>query len=165
MQIISIESTPDGAILPLSPIPEGAIQIVCTGTEWRVYFEGDEIPQPTPTLEQAKAEKLAEIYQRAAAELDALTARYSPVEVAGWREKEQQAQLFNASNDIDTCPELVAEAVESQVTLTELVATVLENSATIRTANRAILARRTRLKVDIEAATTAEEVAAIVWTS
>ncbi len=50
MKIISIVLV-DDVIKPSEPIPANAIYVVCDGTNYTVYEQGDELP-PEPVYEQ-----------------------------------------------------------------------------------------------------------------
>lgn len=114
------------------------------------------------TLEELKSEKVAEINNKCQQALFAIVLPYPPQETLTWPNQYAEAQAFTADNTAQT-PMLSAIATESGQTVPALAAYVLLKAATYNAAAGTAVGRRQLLTAKVQAAATADEVAAVVW--
>lgn len=128
----------------------------------------DAEPEP-PTLEAAKAIIYQQIIDETARRQDALISGYSYAEATSWDEKEKEAKALVASNDIDQAPYLKVEAIaatgattpEQVLAATQALAQrILQKSNYLRTQTALVAGRRAKLRSQVDAMLTVEEVLA-----
>lgn len=114
-----------------------------------------------PTLEEAKAAKLAEINAAADQAMAVLTATYPDREIATFDKQESEARAYAADPTTST-PLLSALAQARGISFDELVHKVLANANAFTTALGSIIGQRQALKDQLNACTTVKEIQDIV---
>lgn len=131
--------------------------------EVRDFYNSWVPPEPAPpTLEEAKAEKVMDINMAYESELSSILDKYPDVETKTWDKQESEARAWLADNSADT-PLLDALAQGRQMDMAELVSRVIAKADAWVALSGAATGKRQRLEDEIEAATTVEDVDAIVW--
>lgn len=134
--------------------------------EWATLDLSDRPSEP-PTLEAAKATIYQQIIDETARRQDALISGYSYAEATSWDEKEKEAKALVASNDIDQAPYLRVEAItatgattpEEILSATQALAQrILQKADHLRTQTALIAGNRGKLRSQVEALATVEEV-------
>lgn len=117
---------------------------------------------PPLTLDEAKAAKLTEINAACDAEIEAIKVSYPDTEVMTWDKQEREARALVLDATADT---LLIDSIASARGLdrVELANRIIANADQFATASGASLGKRHALKDEINAATTVEQVAKIVW--
>ena len=115
-----------------------------------------------PTLEEARAEKYAELRSTAARSMLGLAAPYLSQERESWDTQFKEATEWLADNSASV-PMIAAMASNRGIPITEMVAKIMENANLYRDAIGAMLGKQQRLLDDVAAATTVEAVNAIAW--
>ena len=156
-------------------IPDDAVEI--TAEEHQALLEGqsqgkrivaDEngypvLHDPPPlTLNGAKQVKLAEINAACDAEIEAIKATYPDTEVMSWDKQEMEARalLANATATTQLIDSIASARGLGRV---ELANRIIAHADQFAVATGAYLGKRQKLKDEINAAPTVEQVAAIVW--
>lgn len=117
---------------------------------------------PTPTLEQAKARKLAEVNAAFEAAGAALTARYPQMEQQTWDIQRQEATAWAADNNAPT-PFLDAAAQARGIDAEEMRQLTLANVTAFQQAAAQAVGIRQALRDAIDAAQSLTEVGAVAW--
>lgn len=125
--------------------------------------EEDPYVPPSPTLEEAKAAKLAEINTAADCAIAALTATYPDREIATFDKQEAEARAY-AADPLAPTPLLSALSQARGVPLDELVRRVLVKADAFAVASGSIIGQRQALEDRLDACTTVEEVEALAVT-
>lgn len=123
----------------------------------------EEPPVVTPsTLDEVKAAKLAEINAACDAEIGAIKATYPDTEVMTWdkQEKEARALVLDATA---TTPLIDSIASARGLDRVELANRIIVKADQFAVASGASIGKRQKLEDQINAATTVEQVAVIVW--
>lgn len=156
-------------------IPSDAVEI--TADEHSALLEGQSqgkliqagangrpvlVDPPPLTLDEVKAAKLAEINAEFDAEIGAIKATYPDTEVMSWDKQEQEARALLANATADT-PLIDSIASARGLDRVELANRIIANADQFATASGASLGKRQKLKDEINAAATVEQVAEIVW--
>lgn len=117
---------------------------------------------PPLTLDEAKAAKLTEINAACDAEIEAIKVSYPDTEVMTWDKQEREARALVLDATADT---LLIDSIASARGIDRMVLAnrIIANAAQFATASGASLGKRQALKDEINAATTVEQVAEIVW--
>lgn len=117
---------------------------------------------PPLTLDEAKAAKLTEINAACDAEIEAIKVSYPDTEVMTWDKQEGEARALVLDATADT---LLIDSIASARGLdrVELANRIIANADQFAMASGASLGKRQALKDEINAATTVEQVAEIVW--
>ena len=118
---------------------------------------------PVPTLEEAKAAKLAEINAAADRAISKLTATYPDREIATFDKQEAEASAYSADPTAPT-PLLSALSQARGVPLDELARRVLVKADAFAVASGCIIGQRQALEDRLDACTTVEEVEALAVT-
>lgn len=119
-------------------------------------------PVPAPTLAEAKALQVRVINDACQAALATITAPYPPSEALTWDQQLAEAQAYTASSSAST-PMLSAICAASGKALADLAARILALNAEFKAAVGAAIGKRQALTAQVEAATTLDAVAAVVW--
>ena len=158
-----------------SAIPADAVEI--TADEHSALLEGQSegqrivadangrpvLADPPPlTLDEAKAAKLTEINAACDAEIEAIKVSYPDTEVMTWDKQEREARALVLDATADT-PLIDSIASARGLDRVELANRIIANADQFATASGASLGKRHKLKDEINAATTVEQVAEIVW--
>lgn len=117
---------------------------------------------PPLTLDEAKAAKLTEINAACDAEIEAITVSYPGTEVMTWDKQEREARALALDATADT-PLIDSIASARGLDRVGLANRILAHADQFATASGASLGKRQALKDEINAATTVEQVAEIVW--
>ena len=156
-------------------IPSDAVEI--TNEEHQALLEGQSqgkiisadknckpvLKNPPPlTLDEVKAAKLSEINAACDAEIEAIKATYPDTEVMSWDKQEREARALLA-NATATTPLIDSIASARGLGRVELANRIIAHADQFAVATGAYLGKRQKLKDEINAATTVEQVAAIVW--
>ena len=115
---------------------------------------------PVPTLEEAKAAKLAEINAAADRALSKLTATYPDREIATFDKQEAEARAYAADPTAAT-PLLSALSQARGMELPELVRRVIAKADAFAVASGSIIGQRQALEDRLNACATLEEVEAL----
>ena len=115
---------------------------------------------PVPTLEEAKAAKLAEINAAADRAISKLTATYPDREIATFDKQEAEARAYSADSTAPT-PFLSALSQARGVGLPELVRRVIAKADAFAVASGSIIGQRQALEDRLNACATLEEVEAL----
>lgn len=115
---------------------------------------------PVPTLDEAKAAKLAEINAAADRTIATLTATYPDREISTFDKQESEARDWTADNTAPT-PLLSALAQARGIPLSDLVGRVLAKADVFAVASGSIIGQRQALEDRLDACTTLEEVQGI----
>ena len=156
-------------------IPSDAVEI--TTEEHQALLEGQSqgkiisadkngkpvLKNPPPlTLDEVKAAKLAEINAECDAEIGAIKATYPDTEVMSWDKQEQEARALLA-NATATTPLIDSIASARGLGRVELANRIIANADQFAVASGTSIGKRQKLEDQINAATTVEQVAEIVW--
>lgn len=117
---------------------------------------------PPLTLDEVKAAKLAEINAACDAEIEAIKVSYPDTEVMSWDKQEQEARALLA-NATATTPLIDSIASARGLGRVELANRIIANADQFAVASGASIGKRQKLKNEINAAATVEQVAEIVW--
>ena len=117
---------------------------------------------PPLTLDEAKAAKLTEINAACDAEIEAIKVSYPDTEVMTWDKQEREARALVLDATADT-PLIDSIASARGLDRVELANRIIANADQFATASGASLGKRHKLKDEINAATTVEQAAEIVW--
>jgi hypothetical protein len=145
--------------------PEGGEdQILHWGTEMGPQPTAAQLSETSATagLALARGNQIAKINAACQAALAAITAPYPASEALTWDQQLVEAQAYSASSSAQV-PLLSAIAEASNRALGDLATAVLNANATYKAASGAAIGRRQALTAQINAAMTAEAVAAITW--
>lgn len=115
-----------------------------------------------PTLGEVKAKKYADIRAASAKEMLAIAAPYLPQERESWDTQFKEATDWLADNGA-AVPMITAMANNRGITVVDMVGKIVENANLYRNTIGELLGKQQRLLDEIAAATTTEEVEAIVW--
>ena len=115
-----------------------------------------------PTLDEVKAAKLAEINAACDAEIGALKATYPDTEVLTWDKQEQEARAL-VLDATATTPLIDSIASARGLDRVELANLIIDKADPFAVASGASIGKRQKLEDQINAATTVEQVAVIVW--
>ncbi|MHC1701478.1 MAG: hypothetical protein AB9900_10925 [Humidesulfovibrio sp.] len=154
----------DGRVAALTDEPAPYSPLVEAGPEVQVgwlFLGGQCAPPPEPTLAEAKAAKQAEIIAGADALLNALAVNYSAGEKLSWPKQEAEA-LSLAADAEAPAPLLRGIAAIRGIALADLRDKVLANVAEYEQATAFVLGTQQHLADLLAAASTVEEVQAIV---
>jgi len=141
--------SPAREMAALGPLPKGAV------TERPI--------PPVPTLEEAKATKLAAINTAADKAIAMFTATYPDREIATFDKQEAEARA-HATNPTAPTPLLSALSQARGVPLDELARRVLVKADAFAVASGSIIGQRQALEDRLDACTTVEEVEALAVT-
>ena len=120
------------------------------------------VDPPPLTLDEAKAAKLTEINAACDAEIEAIKVSYPNTEVMTWDKQEQEARALVL--DATTATPLIDSIASARgLDRVELANRIIANADQFATASGVFLGKRQKLKDEINAATTVEQVAEIVW--
>lgn len=169
------------------PIPEGYVQIdegagdkyhhaqnnyfgkplITESGKYRYRYENGEISENdiSPTLEETKAAKRAEIWGAGDAILAQVKANFTEAEIESWSKQEQGAKDIQAGN-IETEAALFVAAIAQGrgIETSTLVTKILGNVVSYGALSAAVIGEQQRLDDLIKAATTQSDLDAIVWT-
>ena len=155
-------------------IPANATDVAPTvfdpATQECVFADGawsiSNIPPPptpdAPSLEQVKADKIAEINTAAESHISPITSAYSQAERDTWPIQEAEAAAWLANPSAAT-PMLTALATQRNMAMADLVASVQVKAATFKALAGAVFGKRRALIDQVDAATDANEVALVTW--
>ncbi len=119
----------------------------------------------TPTLDELKAAKRAEIWGAGDAILARVKANFTVAEIESWSKQEQGAKDISAGDGETEAAQFVAAIAQVRGLETGILATkILTNVASYGALSAAVIGEQQRLDDLIKAAATAEAVAAIAWT-
>lgn len=121
---------------------------------------GYEVAPPTPTLDELRTAKQAEIKSGADSVLKALAAEYPDMEMVTWDQQYQEALAYTADPTSET-PLLTAIAQGRGMSVADLAARIIANRAAWVALSGAIVGQRLAYQDALDAATTTEEVEAI----
>lgn len=126
----------------------------------------DDWPEPqwveTATLDDLKAAKLAELAQAFSKGMEAVKAGYPEEEVLSWSKQEAEATAYAASPSAPV-PLLSGIASARGIEVDDLAGRVLAKARAWAIMSGAMIGRRQACEDAVDAATTIEEVRAIVW--
>ena len=128
------------------------------------WLHADEPPAPEPTLAEAQAAQLLQInaaFERAAA---ALTAGYPEAERLTWPIQQAEALAWGVDDTAPT-PYLDGLADARGITPAEMRSLTLAQVQAFQTASQQLVGTRQRLRDEVLAAETVEDVRAVVWPS
>jgi hypothetical protein len=146
----------------------GEVIVPASGAPWDDYHAwlaagGVPDPEPAPepvSLEEALANKLAEIEDRAASQRRLVTGAVSPQEMSSWGLKLTEANAFDTAAGDSSAPMLAAEAKVRGVATAEIVARVLANANDYMHAEAAIAGTSGRHKDAVRQLAKVEQVLA-----
>lgn len=121
----------------------------------------DEPSTPEPTLEEIKILKLGEINSAYNAATASLVATYPSTELLTFDKQEQEARAWDADNTTST-PLIDALALGRGIDKAELVRRIIAKADAFATATGYLTGQRQKYEDQLEAATTKEEIEAIV---
>lgn len=124
----------------------------------------DEPPAPEPTLEEAQAAQLSQINRDFEAAAQALTAGYPEAERLTWPIQQAEALAWAADNNAAT-PYLDGLATARGITPAEMRQLTLDQVQAFMAASQQLVGTRQRLRDEINAAETVQDVQSIVWPS
>lgn len=119
-----------------------------------------EVPH-SPTLEERKASKLAEINSMYDVATAALVSTYPSTELLTFDKQEAEARAWDADNSAST-PLIDALVLGRGIDKAELVSRIIAKADAFAVATGYLTGQRQKYEDQLEAATTAEEIAAIV---
>lgn len=128
------------------------------------WLYADEPPAPEPTLEEAQAAQLVLINVSFETAALALTAGYPEAERLTWPIQQAEALAWAADNAAAT-PYLDGLADARGITPAEMRALTLAQVQAFQAASQQLVGTRQRLRDEINAAETVEDVRAVVWPS
>lgn len=133
---------------------------------WRLDGSGQIVENDlTPTLDELKAAKRAEIWGAGDAILAQVKANFTQAEIESWSKQEQGAKDISAGDGETEAAQFVAAIAQVRGLETGILATkILTNVASYGALSAAVIGEQQRLDDLIKAAATAEAVAAIAWT-
>lgn len=133
---------------------------------WRLDGSGQIVENDlTPTLDELKAAKRAEIWGAGDAILARVKANFTAAEIESWSKQEQGAKDISAGDGETEAAQFVAAIAQVRGLETGILATkILTNVASYGALSAAVIGEQQRLDDLIKAAATAEAVAAIAWT-
>lgn len=120
------------------------------------------VVQSGKTLEEVKAEKIAEINGKCQQELAAIALPYPPQETLTWPNQYAEAQAFTANGTAPT-PMLSAISTASEQTVAALAASVLLKAAAYNAMAGAAVGKRQAMTAQVHAAATVLDVQGVVW--
>ena len=149
---------------PLETSPGFVNRIDETGTEWCLVPVSEAYPAPfVPTLEEAKAAKLAEINAECQRMLESLTPTYPERELTTFDKQESEARAYAADATAST-PLLSALAAGRGIELADLVQRVIAKADAFTIASGFIIGQRQALEDRLDAAQTVDDVQAVIVT-
>ncbi len=133
---------------------------------WRLDGSGQIVENDlTPTLDELKAAKRAEIWGAGDAILAQVKANFTAAEIESWSKQEQGAKDISAGDGETEAAQFVAAIAQVRGLETGILATkILTNVASYGALSAAVIGEQQRLDDLIKAAATAEAVVAIAWT-
>ncbi len=117
---------------------------------------------PPPTLAEAKVAAHATVDRGFMADSSVLIGSYPEVERETWPNQQAEADAWHADNTVAT-PYLDAIATARGVDLAAFRQSVYDHVIQFKTTSASLVGKRQRLSDAIDAATTVDEVQAIVW--
>jgi len=126
------------------------------------WLHDEEPPAPEPTLEEAQAAQLVLINVSFETAAQALTAGYPEAERLTWPIQQAEALAWAADNAAAT-PYLDGLADARGITPAEMRALTLAQVQAFQAASQQLVGTRQRLRDEINAAETVEDVRAVVW--
>lgn len=122
-------------------------------------------PPPEPTFEELVAAKRAEIWGAGDAILAQVKANFTQAEIESWSKQEQGAKDIQAGNTSTEAAQFVAAIARGRgIEVSVLVAKILANVESYGALSAAVIGEQQRLDDLIKAATTPEDLEAIIWT-
>lgn len=119
-------------------------------------------PEPVPpTLEEAKAAKLAEIMVGSNAMEAVIKSRYSKLEIDSWGVQQTQAETVLSGGTLPEGALLVALANANGVSVSDFATRVLANVAQAETVTKAVVSQQQAYELMLKSCITVEEVQAI----
>lgn len=153
----TIIRTSDGACIPNDPANKDFQEY----QKW-LSVGNTPISADVPTLAQVKAEQTAKINQAADSAFDAIISVYPRLEVSTW--PNQYAEAWALKTDpLAYTPTLTAIALQADVTVPILSASVLLKAASYTQASGLIIGKRKKLTDKINLSTTSDQIKGIVW--
>lgn len=116
---------------------------------------------PTPILDEIKDAKLAEINGKYNVATSALVSTYPSTELLTFDKQEAEARAWQADNSVST-PLIDALALGRGIDKAELVRRIIAKADAFAVATGYLTGQRQKYEDQLESATTAEEIAAIV---
>lgn len=123
-------------------------------------------PEPIePTFEELVAAKRAEIWGTGDAILAAVKENFTQAEIESWSKQEQGAKDIQAGDTSTEAAQFVAAIAQGRgIEVFALVAKILANVVSYGALSAAVIGEQQRLDDLIKAATTPEDLEAIIWT-
>lgn len=182
----NITAVDSDAFLP-SPIPEGWMQIdegvgdkyhhaqgnyfdgplISETGKYRYKYAGGAVTENdvSPTLDELKAAKRAEIWGAGDAILAQVKSNFTAAEIEAWPKQEQGAKDIQAGNtDTDSAKFVAGIAAQRGMATETLVAKIMGHVETYAALSATVIGEQQRLDDMIKTATTQEQLDAIVWT-
>lgn len=128
------------------------------GFDGRLYFKGEE---PKQSIEAIKSSKLSEINSAYNTATSSLVSTYPSTEILTFDKQEQEARAWQADNSVST-PLIDALVLGRGIDKAELVRRIIAKADAFAVATGYLTGQRQKYEDQLEAATTAEEIAAIV---
>lgn len=120
---------------------------------------------PPPTFEELVAAKRAEIWGTGDAILAQVKANFTQAEIESWSKQEQGAKDIQAGDTSTEAAQFVAAIAQGRgIEVSVLVAKILANVESYGALSAAVIGEQQRLDDLIKAATTPEDLEAIIWT-
>ena len=120
---------------------------------------------PPPTFEELVAAKRAEIWGTGDAILAAVKENFTQAEIESWSKQEQGAKDIQAGDTSTEAAQFVAAIAQGRgIEVSVLVAKILANVESYGALSAAVIGEQQRLDDLIKAATTPEDLEAIIWT-
>lgn len=120
---------------------------------------------PPPTFEELVAAKRAEIWGTGDAILAAVKENFTQAEIESWSKQEQGAKDIQAGDTSTEAAQFVAAIAQGRgIEISALVAKILANVESYGALSAAVIGEQQRLDDLIKAATTPEDLEAIIWT-
>lgn len=117
---------------------------------------------PALTLDQLKAAKLAELSAAFSVGMGVLKVGYPEEEIQSWTKQEAEARNYSPTNST-SAPLLTAMAAARGIPLGELVERVKANADAWTAMSGELIGKRQALEDQVDAATSADKVALVVW--
>lgn len=128
------------------------------------WLHADEPPAPEPTLEEAQTAQLVQINRDFETAAQALTAGYPEAERLTWPIQQAEAQAWAADNAAPT-PYLDGLAAARGIMPAAMRQLTLDQVQAFMAASQQLVGTRQRLRDEINAAETVDDVRAVVWPS
>lgn len=137
---------------------------VVRGWDGALYFEGEEPQQPEPTINELRAAKIQSINDTYEQQARLVRVDVPENEVLTWDIQKLEAEAWQINPEVTT-PFINALAEARQIDRAILLEKVLEKVTAYRNYIGGLTGTRQRLEDLVNAATTKEELEAIVWPS